>query len=239
MKWDVKAFPGRNSGPRRFRCAEISSQRKVMAGIRLLNLSLSASMLVLLSGDVSLNPGPNYNSLADVSKCKGFKFAHLNVRSLRGKMDLISLELVDKKPFDYKFFVRLHGIIAIINLRGVSTKLNKYKLFDCLTFSETWLDSSFSNEDFRSLDQVFRRDRLGNRRGGGVLIYLREDLPGRVRTDLTNEADECLWIEITRKKCKPVLFCCADRPPDFDISQFIKGLSTGLSVDLYNWSLCW
>ena len=117
MKWDVKAFPGRNYGPRCFKCAEISSQRKVMAGIRLLNLSLSASMLVLLFGDVSLNPGPNYNSFAEVSKCKGFKFAHLNVQSLHGKKDLISLELADKK------------------------------LFDCLTFSETWLDSSFSNEE--------------------------------------------------------------------------------------------
>ena len=142
MKWDVKAFPGRNSGSCRFKCAQISSQRKVMAGIRLLNLSLSASMLVLLSGDVSLNPRPNYNSFADVSKCKGFKFAHLNVQGVCGKMDLILLELVDKK------------------------------LFDCLTFSETWLDSSFSNEKI-IFDgyQVFRRDHPGNRRGGGVLIF--------------------------------------------------------------------
>ena len=145
MKWDVKAFPGRNSGPRRYKYVEISSAKKVMAGIRLLNLTMSASMLVLLSGDVSLNPGPYYNSFPDVSKCKGFKFAHLNVRSLRNKVDLVSFELADKK------------------------------LFDCLMFSETWLDNSVSNHEI-SLDvyQSFRCDRPGNSRGGGVLIYLRD-----------------------------------------------------------------
>ena len=199
MKWDVKAFPGRNSG-RRYKYVEISSAKKVMAGIRLLNLTMSASMLALLSGDVSLNPGPYYNSFADISKCKGFKFAHLNVRSLRNKMDLVSFELADKK------------------------------LFDCLMFSETWLDNSVSNHEI-SLDgyQSFRCDRPGNRRGGGVLIYLRDDLPAQVRADLTNEVDECIWIEVTRRKCKPVFLCCAYRPPDSDISQFIEGLSTGLS----------
>ena len=147
-----------------------------MAGIRLLNLTMSASMLVLLSGDVSLNPGPNYNSFADVSKCKGFKFAHLNVQSLRNKMDLISLELADKK------------------------------LFDCLMFCETWLDNSVSNHEI-SLDgyQSFRCDHPGNRQGG-VLIYLRDDLPTQVRADLTNEVDEGIWIEVTCRKCKR-LYC--------------------------------
>jgi hypothetical protein len=54
-------------------------------------------------------------------------------------------------------------------------------------------------------------------------------LPAQVRADLTNEVDECIWIEVTRRKWKPVLLCCAYRPPDSDISQFIEGLSTGLS----------
>ena len=51
--------PGRNSGlPRRSTSVASSPSWKLQASIYLANVSLSASYLLLLAGDVSSNPGP-------------------------------------------------------------------------------------------------------------------------------------------------------------------------------------
>ena len=55
-----------------------------------------ASSLVLLSGDMSINPGPYAD---DLPKARGFKVAHLNVRNLVNKLDDIG-HLVRSKSFD-------------------------------------------------------------------------------------------------------------------------------------------
>ena len=53
------SFPGRNSGlPRRSASVASSPSWKLQASIYLANVSLSASYLLLLAGDVSSNPGP-------------------------------------------------------------------------------------------------------------------------------------------------------------------------------------
>ena len=55
---DVKLFPGRNSGLHgRSRPHDVPQLCKLQAGLKLLNISLAASFLVVLTGDVSLNPG--------------------------------------------------------------------------------------------------------------------------------------------------------------------------------------
>ena len=55
---DVKLFPGRNSGLHgRWRAHDVPQLCKLQAGLKLLNISLAASFLVVLAGDVSLNPG--------------------------------------------------------------------------------------------------------------------------------------------------------------------------------------
>ena len=71
---------------------------------------------------------------------------------------------------------------------------------------------------------MFRWDRPGNCQGGGALIYLRDNLPGKVREDLNNVENQCLWVEVNRRKWKPVLLCCAYKPRDMDTSKLIDGL---------------
>ena len=66
---DKSSFPGRNEGLSR----QYSTRQRVppclkaVAGIYLTKLSLSAGILLLLSGDISLNPGPSKNYA--VEKC--------------------------------------------------------------------------------------------------------------------------------------------------------------------------
>ena len=52
-------------------------------------LSRVLGMDVLIAGDVSLNPGPKYQSFTDVASSRGLKIAHLNLRSLRNKLVLV------------------------------------------------------------------------------------------------------------------------------------------------------
>ena len=49
-----------------------------------------------MSNDISVNPGP---ISTEFPRVRGLKIAHLNVRSLTGKIDLLSLFLQDN-PFD-------------------------------------------------------------------------------------------------------------------------------------------
>ena len=66
---DVKRFPGRNSGLHRCPCThDVLPLCKLQAGLKLLNISLAASFLVVLAGDVSLNPGPETDHCALCTK---------------------------------------------------------------------------------------------------------------------------------------------------------------------------
>ena len=87
LKLDKKQFPTRNTCalPRySVPCAGLLVSRKMEIGLHLLNVTMAASSLVLLAGDVSMNPGPILDGL---HRARGLRVAHLNVRSLVNKMD--------------------------------------------------------------------------------------------------------------------------------------------------------
>ena len=131
----------------------------------LLQRTSLALLLITLAGDVEVNPG--FRRLVDIRNTRGLKIAHLNVRSLRNKVDLLRLEQFDN--------------VAI----------------DVLTLSETWLDSNIQDSEICLLGfTLVRRDREGSKSGGGVAIYVRDGLPFRVRNDLNTGENECLWIKL-------------------------------------------
>ena len=68
-------------------------------GLRLVNITMTASLLVLLAGDVSSNPGPTHTNAGKLLGKRGFRFAHLNAHSIVNKMDEIRLLLRDN-PFE-------------------------------------------------------------------------------------------------------------------------------------------
>ena len=103
--------------------------------------------------------------------------------------------------------------------------------FDVLTLSKTWLDASVSNCEVHMPGySCMRKDRSNNKSGGGVIAYIREGLPYTIRDDLNvNDEAECLWVEITRSKSKPVLVCCVYRAPDSDLTKMTSYLDKTLS----------
>ena len=69
MKLDVKPPFSRNSGSRFYSCTtKLPTTTKCEAGIELLNMTLSTSMLIPIARDVNLNPGPKYQSFTNVAR---------------------------------------------------------------------------------------------------------------------------------------------------------------------------
>ena len=128
--------------------------------------------LLLLSGDISLNPGPNQiyqlkNEIWSPFKKRGLHFLHININSLLPKID---------------------------ELRSIAGKTNAA----IIGISETKLDNSvFDTEINIENYTIIRRDR--NRNGGGVACYIRNDIRFNELNIFSSEVENiCLNILLKR-----------------------------------------
>ena len=106
------------------------------------------------------------------------------------------------------------------------------KNIDILVLTETKLDSSFPNSQFAidGFSVPFRFDR--NRFGGGVLIYVWDDIPSKQVTKHKLPGDiEVVFVEINLRKTKWLIFGTY-RPPNQSAEYFFK--QTGYALDTYN-----
>ena len=147
-------------------------------------------LIIILSGDVHPNPGPwspnssiSSNNSRDFieSLSNGLSIMHLNIQSLRPKIDLLQAEM---------------------------------QVYDILIFTETWLSPNITDDEISipNFQKPLRLDRA-NRVGGGVAIYIRDNLFATVRLDLQVPSLEALWAEVHCKNRK-LLIGGFYRPPD-------------------------
>ena len=118
------------------------------------------SLLLLKSGDIEPNPGPDFQE-TDTSSCtndldeqvitNNFSIGHYNIQSLLNKVDLIGAELIN---------------------------------FDIICLTKTWLDRR-TIDDALNLEgyKLFRRDRDGDYHGG-VCVYIKNNVYSRRRIEL-------------------------------------------------------
>ena len=66
------------------------------------------ALLLLLSGDVELNPGPDFDTNDDLG---ALSLIHLNIRSIRHKLDYIFETLSD---YDILCFTEIHQMIRLL-----------------------------------------------------------------------------------------------------------------------------
>ena len=148
------------------------------------------SLLLLKSGDIETNPGPDTDSLSSSSSTptqfeelmikNKFSVVHCNVQSLASKIEAIEPELSN---------------------------------FDVICLTETWLDHRTS-DDLLALAEytLYRRDR-GRDAYGGICVYVKNELYSRRRNDLEVADVECVWLEIHNHNRK-VLIGTFYRPPN-------------------------
>ena len=146
-----------------------------------------------------------------------------------------------------------------LNVRSLLRNISELRLLlnqndvHILSINETWLDSSILNNEINIENfQVIRKDR--NRHGGGVAVYIRNDLHFELLTHDSLNHLEALPILVRPKKCtKPFIFLSWYRPPnsksvvfDFyeDLMTFLDGFNYNIIVmgdincDLMKRSLC-
>ena len=129
--------------------------------------------------------------------------------------NVVSNEKVIEKDSDFLRILRGKNvnrlIIGNLNINSISNKFDQLKLFargkvDILIVTETKLDSTFPTSQFVTdgYSEPYRFDR--NRNGGGVLIYIREDIPSKLLADHKLIHDiEGIFVELNLRKKKWLL----------------------------------
>ena len=150
-----------------------------------------------------LEPPPNTLSLGDESDCS---MNNEDVPQLdNDKTDVYSI----LKDLRIKNLDRI--LIGSLNINSIRNKfhmLNDFVVghFDFLLIVESKLDDSFPNSSLKlpGFLTPFRRDRTCF--GGGLLVYVREDIPATLLSSMIIPDNvECLIIEIRLKKVKWIL----------------------------------
>ena len=104
-----------------------------------------------------------------------------------------------------------------------------------LSFSETKLDDSVTDSEIEIENYtVIRNDR--NRNGGGVCMYVHNNVKFLARPDLHHSSLETVWVEVKLEHAKNILYCAIYRPPDqsdfFDLFEESLVLAEGMEMHL-------
>ena len=112
-----------------------------------------------------------------------------------------------------------------VNARSLLPKLSELRSLvhkskvAVLSVTETWLDDTVTDQEISiSGYSVLRKDR--NRHGGGVAMYIRQDIAFNPRTDFDDNNLESIWCELLLNKTKPIIVGTVYRPPQH--SKFIE-----------------
>ena len=127
-------------------------------------------------------------------------------------------------------------IIGNLNINSIPEKFDQLKVLISknidilLVITETKLDSTFPVTQF--LIEGYKSYRLDrNKHGGGILVYVREDIPSKELSKHTQPSDiEGIFLEINQRKTRWLLFACY-HPPGQSDDYFFK--TVGNSLDLY------
>ena len=180
-----------------------------LSAVSLSAVSLSAVSLVVISLDLlPFLKMEAIKTFGELSRIKGFKITHLNVRSILKKIDqlrtlLLGLNL-DVITFS-ETWLGPHVHSGLLNLDGF---------------------------------QLFRADRQTGRgkkkRGGGLITYVRgahsSSCEQLCNLDISSVDMEAQWILIHRPHCKNVIICNLYRPPNGNLKTAMSYLETCLST---------
>ena len=127
-------------------------------------------------------------------------------------------------------------IVAHLNVNAITNKIDSIRslipdFVDILVLCETKLNQSHTTSQFfiDGFREPFRKDRDANS-GGGLLIYVRDDIPCKILKKHTFDNDiEGMFLELNFRKCKWLLFGTY-RPPDQDKKHYFKNLTNSLEL---------
>ena len=105
-----------------------------------------------------------------------------------------------------------------LNGQGIREKVDLLEAettgYDIITVSETWLKEKEGNDQLtlRGYHEPIRRDRPGDQLGGGVAIYVKENLGVNHEKNMDIQGLEAVWATINTGRQK-ILVSAMYRPP--------------------------
>ncbi|MEW8548517.1 MAG: reverse transcriptase family protein [Candidatus Thiodiazotropha sp.] len=201
MSVDLSIYRAR-IGIHRFRLFKIKGLGKFNNFETLLFLSL----ILYQAGDIERNPGPQSVDSNETSSSSHFPVFQGNFSMVHYNVQSLQHKIDILEP--------------------------ELSTFDLVSFTETWLNDSILSEDLLLHDfrSPFRRDRIGDSHGG-IIVYVKNDIPCKRRQDLELLNIECVWLELNIKNRK-LLVGTFYRPPSSSPQVLIDiENSIGLAVD--------
>ena len=125
-----------------------------------------------------------------------------------------------------------------MNINSLANKFDALSLIvkdklDIIVVGETKLDDTFPENQFviNGFKKPYRLDR--NRHGGGVMLYVREDIPSKLLTKHNFSKNiEAVFVEINLRKSKFLLVCTYHSThPEYG--------ATDIVITLNKWDLLW
>ncbi len=145
-----------------------------------------------------------YSTLTDVAGLKGITVAHINIRSVFGKLEEI---------------IRILHTGDIDVLCITETWLNRY------------VNDAMLSIDGYNMIRADRSANSGKQTGGGIMVYYKNDLDVTVMDGFTlcNPHAEVLWVNLQLKQTRPQYIGVIYRPPDGDYNALVDILEDHLT----------
>ena len=201
---------------------------------RKFSISLQMLLLILLRcGDIHPCPGPTTIQINNNVNMSTPSISNNNNVNMSTRPNVIQNHDENQSPFQcIQSNKGLHFLH--LNARSVISKLTdlrrivKESQTSVLAISESWLDSSITDEEIK-IDgySLIRGDR--NRNGGGVCLYIKNNIPHNRRMDLNTSSLESLWIDLLFPKTKPITVGACYRPPNSSIIESLNDLEAVIS----------
>ena len=124
-------------------------------------------------------------------------------------------------------------ILGHLNINSLRNKFESIAdviqgTFDIFLLSETKIDESFPDKQFRLNNyKIFRKDR--NRYGGGIMFYVNENLPCKSLTTKIDNLTETIFLEVNVQSSKWLFVGCY-KPPSQNEEFFISNLSKTINA---------
>ena len=143
------------------------------------------------------------DKFTDMLKLRGLKLIQQNIRSLLPKIDELRLMITESDS-------QIH----------------------ILALTETWLNDLVSDAEISIPGyRIYRKDR--GAKGGGIAIYIKNDLPVERRSDLEFTDMEGIWLEVILPKTSSVFVGTYYRPPNSSVhlnGEFMTKLESTLDA---------
>ena len=146
-----------------------------------------------------------------------------NVKNVSSKL---STSVIDKVSISHEC---KHLNIFYLNARSLCNKIDELKILaeqhkpDIIGIVETWLtEKNYDSEISLRGYNFMRKDRENKfkAKGGGIVIYYREELSVADITSDYNSNIDHMWVKIIFKHCKPISVGVFYRPPDSNEEEF-------------------